>query len=101
MESFAKTLGRNGWTPRTLALVLALALGAGAAVTMVPATAAAGPFPPPCNKYYSIVTYYSNASKTVVVGSCTTDGCDGLPTTCTGTKTSFLTLRSIRCSCDI
>jgi hypothetical protein len=100
METIVKAFRRIGWTPRSFALVLLLALGAGAALTALPAQAA-GPFPPPCNKYFSVITYYSSAAKTTVVGHCYTDGCSGTPTTCTGTKTSYLTLSATRCSCDI
>jgi len=101
METTSKSVQRNGWTRRSFALVLLLALGAGAAVIALPAPVAAGFIPPPCNKYYTVITYYSDATKTTVVGHCYTDGCAGTPQTCTGTKTSYSSFSAVRCSCDV
>jgi hypothetical protein len=101
METTSKAVGRNGWTLKGFALVLLLALGAGAAMIALPTQVAAGPFPPPCNKYFSVITYYSDATKTTVVGHCYTDGCSGTPQTCTGTKTSYYSFSAVRCSCDV
>jgi len=100
VKTLRTTLARNGWTRRTLALVLLLAAGAGAAMTLTPAPAAAGFIPPPCNKYITVTRYYSDASKTTQVGSCVNDQCAG-STTCTGTKTSYVSFSAVRCSCDI
>ncbi|HEY8021899.1 MAG TPA: hypothetical protein VIH93_12415 [Thermoanaerobaculia bacterium] len=100
MKTITRTLGRNGWTLRSLALVLLLAAGAGAALTALPGSATAGPFPPPCMKYFSTITYYSDPAKTIVVGHCYTDGCDGLSQVCTGTKTSYFKFSATRCSCN-
>jgi hypothetical protein len=100
MKTLHTTLARGGWTRRTLALALLLAGLAGAAITLTPAPASAGFIPPPCNKYVTVTRYYSDASKTTQVGYCINDQCAG-STTCSGTKTSYVTFSATRCSCDV
>jgi hypothetical protein len=45
----------------------------------------------------NITTYYSDATKTVIVGHCIFQTCPPKGTACTGTKTGYFTIRDGAC----
>jgi len=87
-----ETIDKKVLTRRAGFLVMLLLVAAASLTTLAPTKAYAI-----CCGWETITTYYSDATKTVVVGECDADGCAGT-TDCWGSTSAYYT-RSRTC-CD-